>query len=84
MMPLAGRILQLRILANILAFYVGPGKRDSSWKAPMKKFRERVGMWKDQPLGLFWDARVYNMFAISTLTYVAQLEDPPGLGAEGS
>ena len=60
-----------------LGFYVGPGKKDSSWTQPIKKFRERVNMWKDQPLGLFWDARIFNTFALPILTYVAQLEAPP-------
>ena len=40
-------------------------------------------MWKDQPLGLFWDARVYNTFALPTLTYVAQLETPPSWVLDG-
>ncbi|CAK0857870.1 unnamed protein product [Prorocentrum cordatum] len=31
----------------------------------------------DQPLGLHWNARVYNTFAVPILGYVAQLETPP-------
>ena len=34
-------------------------------------------MWQDQPLVLYWDARIYNIFAMSVLLYVAQLEVPP-------
>ena len=34
-------------------------------------------MWQDQPLGLYWDTRIYNTFAIPVLGYVAQLEAPP-------
>ena len=41
------------------------------------KFRSRVELWSDQPLGLQYDALVYNTFAMSVLGYVAQLEVPP-------
>ena len=66
-----------------LGFYVGPGKGDTSWKAPYKKYTERLDLWKDQPLGLHWDARVYNTFILPVLTYVAQLEEPPGWVLKG-
>ena len=60
-----------------LGYFMGPGKHDESWKAPFKKFKTRIGMWQDQPLGLFWDIGVHNTFAISVLSYVAMLESPP-------
>jgi len=60
-----------------LGFHVGPGKGHASWHAPMKKYHERIGMWQDMPLGLHWDARVYNIFVLPVLGYVAQLEEPP-------
>ena len=44
---------------------------------PMEKLKERVSMWKDQPLGLFWGARVFNTFVVRILSFVAPLEDPP-------
>jgi len=69
--------MSVNTTCKYLGFYVGPGKSDLSWKKPMDKFKERVSMWKDQPLGLFWDARVFNTFAIPILSFVAQLEDPP-------
>ena len=40
-------------------------------------------MWQDQPLGLFWDARIYNTFALPVLGYVCQLEAPPAWVLEG-
>ena len=43
----------------------------------MKKYRDRIRMWKDAPLGLHWDARVYNTFILPVLGYIAQLENPP-------
>ena len=66
-----------------LGFQLGPGKGDSSRQAPFKKYISRLNMWKDQPLGLFWDARVYNTFVLPILTYVAQLETPPEWVLEG-
>ena len=41
------------------------------------QFMERVNVWGKQPLGLQLDALVYNTFAISVLSFVAQLEIPP-------
>ena len=75
--------MPVRYVCKYLGFQVGPGKGDSSWHAPFKKYQERINMWKDQPLGLFWDARVYNTFALPTLTYVAQLETPPSWVLDG-
>ena len=59
-----------------LGFMMGPGKGDSSWRQPMAKYRERIKLWKDMPLGLHWDARIYNTFLLPILMYVAQLESP--------
>ncbi len=66
-----------------LGFKLGPGKGDSSWNTPYKKYLQRIEFWKDQPLGLFWGARVYNTFALPDLGYVAQLESPPRWVLEG-
>ena len=60
-----------------LGFQMGPGKGDSSWHKPWQKYLGRLDMWHDQPLGLHWNARVYNTFAVPTLGYVGQLETPP-------
>ena len=34
-------------------------------------------MWRDAPMNLHWQARAYNTFALSTLSYIWQLESPP-------
>ena len=34
-------------------------------------------MWQDKPLGLHFQASIYNALALSTLSYVSQLENPP-------
>ena len=69
--------MPVKTTCKYLGDFVGPGKSDLSWNKPLEKFKERVSMWKDQPLGLFWDARIFNTFAILILSFVAQLEDPP-------
>ena len=34
-------------------------------------------MWDNQPLGLQYHVRAYNTFAVSTLSYIGQLESCP-------
>ena len=75
--------MPIRDHCKYLGYMVGPGRKDRSWLAPYKKFQERIKLWKDMPLGLYWDARIYNMFMIPTLGYVAQLEQPPEWVTEG-
>ena len=70
--------MKIDTTCKYLGFYVGPGKSDKSWEGPIKKFRAAVNRWLDHPIGLQFGARVYNVFAIFTLMYVAQLETPPG------
>ena len=69
--------MHIRDHCKYLGFMVGPGRKNNSWHAPFKKIGERVEAWSHMPLGLFWDARIYNMFMLPTLGYVAQLEPPP-------
>ena len=40
------------------------------------KFKKRIQMWKAEGVGLHWRARVYDVFASSTLMYIAQFELP--------
>ena len=60
-----------------LGFAVGPGKKDSSWTKPAPKYAERSRMWTRREQGLQYTALTYNMFAVSTLSYLVQLECPP-------
>ena len=60
-----------------LGFQVGPGKGDATWNKPVAKFLQRVTDWCGLPLGLQYDALVYNTFGISVLSDVSQLEAPP-------
>jgi len=60
-----------------LGYMVGPGKGDRSWEKPAEKFKSRCAVWAGHGHGLQYNALTYNYFAISTLSYVAQLEMPP-------
>ena len=60
-----------------LGFSVGPEKQDQSWTKPAAKFKTRVAMWSNEPLGLHYATLVYNVFAMTTLGYICQLENPP-------
>jgi hypothetical protein len=60
-----------------LGFVVGPGKGEETWRKPVAKYMERCRMWAGRGQGLQYSVIAYNAFAISTLSYVAQLEAPP-------
>ena len=63
--------------AKYLGLKVGPAKGDTSWNEPAVKFLARCEQWVGQPLGLQYSSAAYNIFAISTLGYVTQLEAVP-------
>ena len=60
-----------------LGMVIGPGKGFSSWRDPIQKAWSRVHMWDWSKLGLLFATQVWNVFIISTLSFVAQLERPP-------
>jgi len=60
-----------------LGFSVGPGKGDSSWEKPWAKYCTRVDKWAHLGAGMQFGALSYNVFALSTLLYVAHLEKIP-------
>ena len=60
-----------------LGFKSGPGKADSSWDSPTAKFKSRVGKWREVKAGAQFATLAYNTFALSTLQFIAQLENPP-------
>ena len=69
--------MQVRMSGKYLGFMVGPGKHDSSWESPLQKYAERCSMWNGQALGLQYQVMTYNVFAVSTLSFISQLESPP-------
>ena len=60
-----------------LGFVIGPGKGTLSWVKPLAKFKERVARWAPVGGGMQYATLAYNVFAISTLLYVAQLQSIP-------
>ena len=46
------REMQVSSSGTYLGFAVGPGKMDKSWTRAAEKYRERVAIWENQPLGL--------------------------------
>ena len=60
-----------------LGFYIGPGKGTRSWDKPLQKYSQRVSLWSAQGTGLQYSALTYNIFAMSVLSFVSQLESPP-------
>ena len=64
-------------MGKYLGFYIGPGKGNASWLGPIRKYLERCSMGEEQALVMQYSTRIYNTFAISTLSFVGQLERPP-------
>ena len=60
-----------------LGFVVGPGKQQFSWDKPLRKYQDRVKRWAALGAGMQYGALTYNVFALSTLLYVGQLEPIP-------
>ena len=60
-----------------LGFTIGPEKGDMSWHDPTQKFLQRCQLWEAQGAGMHYHITAYNTFALSTLSYIAQMEKPP-------
>ena len=73
----AWKPMQIARHGKYLGFVIGPEKGDRSWQEPTLKFQQRCQLWEAQGAGLHYHTTAYNTFALSTLTYIAQLEYPP-------
>ena len=60
-----------------LGFSSGPEKGHDSWSAPLAKYSKRVRKWQGEGLGAQFSVLAYNSLTLSTLLFVAQLENPP-------
>ena len=60
-----------------LGFKVGPGKGCTSWDKPLNTFHDRVRRWRNVGGGMQFATLAYNVFAVSVLSYIAQLEEVP-------
>jgi len=63
--------------AKYLGFYVGPGRLQHSWTAPLAKFLDRAKSWGEMGLGTLTTFQAYQVFISSVLLFVAQLDPLP-------
>lgn len=68
--------------ARYLGFEVGPGRGELSWSAPLRKYRERVDIWRSIGAGLRLTIAAYRVYVLSVLLFVAQLERVPNSALE--
>ena len=71
------RHLQVAGVGTYLGFKSGPEKGSSTWDVPITKYNKRIQNWQGVGAGAQFATLAYNTFALSTLLFVAQLEDPP-------
>ena len=71
------RGIEVASKGTYLGFVLGPGKGADSWRKPVAKYIDRVGRWANVGGGKQYAAMAYNIFALSTLLFVAQLENTP-------
>ena len=62
--------------ATYLGIDIGPEKVHHQWDRPAKHFKEKVSRWEWAQLGLYFSCTAYNIFALSTLGFVAQVAQP--------
>ena len=63
--------------AKYLGVYVGPGREQLSWQAPMAKYLERARLWSTMGLGVMLTMQAYQVYIASVLLFVGQLEELP-------
>ena len=63
--------------AKYLGFYVGPGRGEHSWEAPMRKFLDRAQQWGNLGAGLLMTLKAFRVYVASVLLFVGQLEELP-------
>ena len=63
--------------AKYLGSMVGPGAEDHSWDKPLAKFISRCRDAANLGAGVAWSCNTANIYGFSTLSFVAQLAEPP-------
>jgi len=69
--------LAVKDCGTYLGFVIGPGKGSQSWEKPLARYTDRVRQWSKIGGGRHFATLAYNTFAISTLMFIGQLEQPP-------
>ena len=67
----------LAFAAKYLGVFVGPGKKNMSWEAPIAKYLKRAAQWGKMGLGMHMTLRAYKIYVASVLMFVAQFEEAP-------
>jgi hypothetical protein len=55
---------------------LGPTAIDSSWTTPIERYNQKLTEWPWSKIGLHLAIRIYNIFILPTLLFVAQLTHP--------
>ena len=59
-----------------LGFMIGPTAIESSWNTPIERYNQKLMEWPWSKIGLHLSIRIYNIFILPTLLFVAQLTHP--------
>ena len=73
----AWRDMVIADAAKYLGFFIGPGRADSSWKAPLEKYLSRAQIWGKIGAGAQLTTEAYRIYIVSVLSFVGQLEEAP-------
>ena len=63
--------------SKYLGFMSGPGKNAHSWDKPFEKYKNTIHTWCGRKLGINMNMKAYNVYCISILGFISQLEDIP-------
>ena len=63
--------------AKYLGFFIGPGRGELSWNAPLDKFMQRAEQWGKLGAGLLMTLKAFKVYIASVLLFVGQLEELP-------
>ena len=73
----AWKLMPVALSGKYLGYYIGPGKGTLSWNEPVRKYNNRCSMGDGHGMGMYYNINIYNTFAMSTLGFICQLENPP-------
>jgi len=64
--------------AKYLGFTIGPEAGDDTWTDTYNKTLKRVDAWQRVGCSLFYTITLYNVYILSTFSFICQLINPPG------
>ena len=68
--------MQIAYAAKYLGVWLGPESRGMTWDGAMRKFVDCARRWSVGAWGLHFMARIYNIYVVSVLSYIAQFYPP--------